>query len=379
MKSTPDLTRIFEIILFLSVMFGFLYFSFIGNPFSTTGVVWDRTIFNMNHTYCTSVGATPDGGYMLIGSSNARRPNRKSAYVVKTDSTGKVLWERRLGEEHNIKNVFGLVTETRELVIAGYWRSKVYVAKTNLSGDIIWERVIEKNSWTRVFSLTEVPSGGYAVVGYADHDVYLLKLDEFGEVEWERLLGEGHGKQGHSIQPTKDGGFIIAGECDLTGIGVDDVYLLKTDSQGYFEWQMSFGGNDNDHGRAIHVLEDGYVIAGSRINNREIEHEAYLLKTDLNGKLIWEKTYSKAQPVLVYDMQVTPNGSYLITGVVFGSDELPHSQILVLKTDSEGTLIWDKILSTQASDFGACIILKDDSYIVAGNRDHNIFILKIRD
>lgn len=365
--------------MFLFVMSGVLYFLFVGNPLSSSGVVWDRTILSINQTYCTAVEETPDGGYILIGSSNARGPGGQSAYLVKTNSNGWVQWEKRLGEEYNIKNVVGQVTDKGELIIAGHWRNKVYVTKTDESGNPLWERVLDRDCWTRIFSLTQVPNGGYAVVGYAVNDLYLLKLDDSGKMEWENLLGEGHEKQGYSIQATEDGGFIIAGDCDLTGIGETDVYIAKTDSQGNLEWQKNFGGDEHDHGRSVHVTNDGYIIAGSKINSRENEHEVYLLKTDFNGDFLWEMTYAKATPVMGYDMQVTPDDGYVITGAVSGSDIMPQSEILLMKTSQDGKQEWEKIFSTKSDDFGTCVKVIEDGYLIAGNRDNNIFIMRIRE
>lgn len=56
-------------------------------------------------------------------------------------------------------------------------------------------------------------------------------------VEWEKTFGGSSWDEAYSVQQTSDGGYIIAGSTDSYGSGFRDVYLIKTDSNGNLEWQ----------------------------------------------------------------------------------------------------------------------------------------------
>jgi hypothetical protein len=55
------------------------------------------------------------------------------------------------------------------------------------------------------------------------------------------------------------------------------------------EWQNCFGGPTRDIGYDITATIDGYLIAGTTIVTG-LGYDVYLIKTDLDGNLLWEKT-----------------------------------------------------------------------------------------
>src|SRR5258708_17100684 len=109
--------------------------------------------------------------------------------------------------------------------------------------------------------------------------------------EFEKHFGGSSNEEGRAIIGSSDGNYIITGITDSYGSGGDDFYVVKTDQSGTKIWEKSFGGANMDWAHDIIETSDGnYLIAGeSKSISFNLGFEAYFIKIDKDGNLIWEK------------------------------------------------------------------------------------------
>jgi hypothetical protein len=140
------------------------------------------------------------------------------------------------------------------------------------------------------YSVAQTTDGGYIVAGWTwsfglgEADIYIVKTDSLGGSLWTRTHGGIYAEEALSILQAADGGYVIAGYTESLGAGGKDVYLMKTDSLGYMDWDRTYGGPDDDEGMLLKAtIDSGYVIAGRTSSFGAGGDDVYLIKTDADG------------------------------------------------------------------------------------------------
>lgn len=138
--------------------------------------------------------------------------------------------------------------------------------------------------------------------------------------------------------------------------GSSDIWLAKTDGSGNLLWQSCFGGTAMDVSGSMVRLANGHIlIAGytaSLNGNVTFNHgqfDAWLLETDANGQLLWQRTYGGSASDLLYTLTLAPNGDILLGGGTYSNDgdvtgQNGNQDFWLLRTDANGNLLWQRSL-----------------------------------
>ena len=134
---------------------------------------------------------------------------------------------------------------------------------------------------------------------------------------WTRTFGGEYNDYGYSVQQTIDGGYIIAGETEIERSGEvsPDVWLIKIDGNGTKVWDKTFGGTNLESSRSVQQTADGgYIITGFKLYYTEGDCDVWLIKTDGNGSMVWDKTFWTTDWSFGFSVQQTTDGGYILTG-----------------------------------------------------------------
>jgi hypothetical protein len=83
---------------------------------------------------------------------------------------------------------------------------------------------------------------------------------------------------------TFDGGYALAGGTGSFSIDEYDVWLVKTDANGNMEWNRTYGGEKGDIAYSlVESSNGGYVIAGSTRSFGAGDEDFWLIKTNEQG------------------------------------------------------------------------------------------------
>lgn len=167
-------------------------------------------------------------------------------------------------------------------------------------------------------------------------------------MEWHKGYGTNNGEHIHEVMQTSDGGYIGIGQTDETGGDSMDILVVKIDSNSDFLWQKILGTKDRyDVGICVNEAHDGYLIGGGFFDGNQ---QRFLAKLNFDGGYIWKRTYKNKRSGMIRGIEILGNGEIVTTGYkncsqagyVFIADD---SEGFIMKTDSNGNVIWDKSVS----------------------------------
>lgn len=242
-----------------------------------------------------------------------------------------------------------------------------------------WNKIFAGDFDSRINSVQQTLDGGYIGVGYKMYGViypsgrndtqvvleksavYLLRTDANGNKVWDKSFGGlsmsacsdylntnticnlNWNKSewltevvGHSVQQTSDGGYVIAGSYHTGKLSIDpkwftydkgdEVFIIKTDADGNMQWNKTFGEYYNEVGYSVQQTSDGgYIIVGTTASygvcpwcakemGGPAPEDIYLIKTDANGNKMWEKVIGGIYTDMAYSVKQTSDGGYIIAG-----------------------------------------------------------------
>lgn len=240
--------------------------------------------------------------------------------------------------------------------------------------DTVWTKTFGGSNIDVGYCVQQTSDSGYVITGYtrsygsmSGRNVLLIKTDKNGNQQWIKAYGGNADDEGYSVKQTTDGGYIIAGYTKSYGAGANDVYLVKTDASGNQLWDRIFGGTQDDYAYSVLQTSDGgFLLAGfsfSYGNGGDI----LMIKTNSNGNLVWQKTIGGISSDGAMYMSPTSDGGYILTGWTLSYGPGAIGNAFLVKTDSLGNQQWYNYFGGTDADRGYAVQqTTDGGYILTG-------------
>jgi hypothetical protein len=181
-----------------------------------------------------------------------------------------------------------------------------------------------------------IVGGSNFVGGFGSGDAILVKFSATGDVEWSREYGSAGNENFWRILSCSDGNFLAMGQTNGFGAGGVDIYLVKFDLSGNVLWERTCGGGSPDIPRGISEVSDGYVVTGTVQGFGNGIIDAFAEKLDFNGNSVWSKAYGTSGQENGGDPWVAPNGQIWICGSVFVGSFLDGT---LQRVDANGSVV----------------------------------------
>jgi len=363
-----------------------------------------------------------------FGGGNVTSAGSADIFVLKLNSSGTFQWVNTYG---GTSFDFGrgiAVDSSGNIYITGYFYetvdfgagnvtsaggSDIFVLKLNSSATFQWVSTFGSTSIDVGEDITVDSSGNSYITGYFEGtvdfgagnvtsagsaDIFVLKLNSSGTFQWVNTYGGSAFDVGMDITVDSSGNSYITGYFEgtvdfgagnVTSAGAADIFILKLNSSGTFQWVNIFGGTSTDVGQGIAVDSSGnsYItgyfqgtvdFGGGNVTSAGSD-DIFVLKLNSSGTFQWVSTFGGTSIDDGEDIAVDSSGNSYITGwfretVDFGGGNVTSAggaDIIVLKLNSSGTFQWVNTYGGTSGDVGEGITVDSsgNSYITGWFRE----------
>ena len=260
---------------------------------SNGDTIWTKTYGGINADYSTSIIFTSDGNLLMSGKTESFGAGSfGDIYLVKVNKNGDTLWTNSYPDPDQEVPFHLIETHNGEYLITGTNEDnsnprELYLLKVSSSGKQLWNKKIGPANWKWGYSTIELSSGDLMTCGQYEGHVLLVKTNDHGIEYWEKEYGDSFlSEQGNSIKQNLDGTFTIIGSSYDVKTMQSDIILIKIDQSGNQIWYKKFGGSANDFGNnLIKDINDDNIITGTTYSygQNASNGNIYMIKTDKNG------------------------------------------------------------------------------------------------
>ena len=160
----------------------------------------------------------------------------------------------------------------------------------------------------------------------------------FGQVSFDYLFGNSGNDYGTSVIQTFDGGYLIGGA--IYNGNDSDIFIVRTNGTGDTLWTRVFSAPGNETvASLIQTADSGFAILADGSDSL-YSHNILLLRIDSIGTLLWANKYGDGEDLPKAFVKTFDQG-FCIAG---SSNLLPgfSSRALIIKTNADGDTLWTK-------------------------------------
>ncbi len=188
-----------------------------------------------------------------------------------------------------------------------------------------------------IYILGRTNSPEFTAGANKEDDLLLLKYSPHGEVLWARTWGGEKSEKAVGIHLAPDGNLVVAGQTNSFGAGRDDVLLLKYNLDGNLIFQKTWGTADlyeRVNGSCIDELGNIYIV-GYTIAYGSSSTDLLIGKFDLDGNSVWARRLMTSSEAEVSGISISPLGEIYVSGSIDGTGGLKDGLAVRFRVDGE--------------------------------------------
>jgi len=293
--------------------------------------VWET---EAESAYLTNIAAGRGGSFYLGG---WMRDTETSMVLLKLNSSGKLVWQRRLQGPADV-SLRGLVCDSSgRLLLCADWSGEFsnitdcLVAALDSDGEPIWARTWGGADNENCFDICSNSAGDIVVCGetmsYGSSELgaFTLFFSAGGELRWAQCWETLETASGHSIAMGNNGCCYVAVAEQTSYIenSEDSDAIVAYDGEGFRLWSKRiFAGytsyqffDSPSLEPSILLMPDNSLYLADGVNTTSSNRDIALIKMDIAGNDLWRLRFSGAEDHGYPHLAADSNGSIFIAGM----------------------------------------------------------------
>lgn len=310
--------------------------------------------------------------------------------VIKTDIKGDTIWTTQIGNDGNEWSNYILETRDKGYIVCAVDSNyNGNVIKLDFSGKIIWKSILVSHYPQKIFDFDSyyIVLGTRSYLTYGNDDIYAQAIDKSGNVIWNKCFGES------GLDPNLTGAFNEEFKSACLGTN-NNIFIVGERQNNIIYFDIDYNGNLLTKGKLnganvesardiIAVENNNYVILYNYAKIPVFNMQPRLVKINSLGEKLWEKGYFD---YTYYDIgthiEKTKDNGIIISGQL-NSNLTETDTLFILKTDINGKPSWLKTFDYYSSDYiqpNSIIETYDNHYFLVGtNNAQKLTLIKTSD
>lgn len=379
---------------------------------------WSHGYGGPNVNYAYDVAVDGSGGVVIVGSFAGTMnlgggvltsAGAQDIFLAKFDANGAHQWSKRFGGAGMDVGNAVTIDDAGNISITGYFRGPVSFGGTSLAGHTLQDIFVANfdgaglHRWSHWYggsgndqghdivadgSGNVIVTGQYngavffggvaSTPGFGSLDLFVMKLNAAGGYQWSKGIGGLNPDVGYGLAVDASDNIVLTGVFSMTvdfgggprtSAGSTDVFAVKYDTGGAHQWSARLGGPTADVGQGIGVDATGCVVVTGTYNG------TFLAKYDADGVQQWSQSFTSSGMVQSLGLAVSPAGTIVITGNLqgttnFGGGPLSSAgddDIFLAVCEASGAHRWSQRYGNTGDDWGyGCGFDPSGNLIAAG-------------
>ena len=328
-----------------------------------------KSVTNARFDTGNAIVLRPDGGVTMAAARRNLGTNSLVAWIARASADGELQWQHTF-QEYALTIPYALtVLANGDIIVVGSATEqgqngpKGWAARISSDGRVLWNKLFGKGVDDSLQSVAMLPDGGIIAVGWTnverpagdDRNLWILNLDGDGNVRWEKKdLGDEADERGKSVFVADGGDIVVLAESSRVPAAapgtapkpppkpgarpgaapqqpeaepVNKPWLLRLAPDGAVRWEKRYSGGKDDRNDSLDSIvpagDGGFFMAGSTESKSAGRKDGWLVRTDAEGTVLWDKNYGEQFDDEFTALTALTDGGVLVGGATALKTETP--------------------------------------------------------